>query len=115
MRKHVKGLKLDFPVVLNPRGQMLQLNQSGKCAQTAVFLNSAGEVAYTATSITDEEMASGLAAITGETEVTDPVCGMQINKTSAGATMDYQGKTYYFCSQNCYKLFKQNPGKYAKS
>ena len=31
--------------------------------------------------------------------VTDPVCGMNIDSEEAAGTIEYEGKTYYFCSQ----------------
>jgi YHS domain len=31
--------------------------------------------------------------------VTDPVCGMEIDSAAAAASEEYQGKTYYSCSQ----------------
>ena len=45
----------------------------------------------------------------------DPVCGMQIDEKTAAAQSTYQGKTYYFCSQDCKKTFDQNPGQYASA
>lgn len=44
---------------------------------------------------------------------TDPVCGMTVDDTTAKLKAEYQGKTYYFCSQGCLKSFSANPGKYA--
>ncbi len=44
----------------------------------------------------------------------DPVCGMEIDPTNAAAQMDYQGKTYYFCSQSCHNQFMQNPQQYVQ-
>ena len=43
----------------------------------------------------------------------DPVCGMQIDPQDAAAQMDYQGRTYYFCSEDCHQKFMQNPQQYA--
>jgi Cu+-exporting ATPase len=45
--------------------------------------------------------------------VTDPVCGMRIDPDDAVATADYQGTTYYFCSEACHEAFVANPGLYA--
>lgn len=45
---------------------------------------------------------------------TDPVCGMEIDEKSAAAKLEYQGKTYYFCSSHCRDMFKKDPGKYVK-
>ena len=43
----------------------------------------------------------------------DPVCGMQVVETSAPATSEYKGKTYYFCSPSCKTVFEKNPERYA--
>lgn len=42
----------------------------------------------------------------------DPVCGMEVNPETAAATVEYNGKTYYFCARGCQKQFLENPGKY---
>ena len=45
----------------------------------------------------------------------DPVCGMYADKEqaeNAGRTAQHGGKTYYFCSDQCVKVFKEEPGKY---
>lgn len=42
------------------------------------------------------------------------VTGEKIHKGMAAATMEYKGKTYYFCCPDCIGKFKQNPEKYAK-
>ena len=44
--------------------------------------------------------------------VKDPVCGMDVDPKTAAAKSDYQGKTYYFCSQGCKKAFDKEPQKY---
>ncbi len=44
----------------------------------------------------------------------DPVCGMDINESQTKAKMDYQGQTYYFCSDSCKQKFEKNPQQYAK-
>lgn len=43
----------------------------------------------------------------------DPVCGMNVDERTAAEKSDYEGKTYYFCSQICKARFKQAPEKYA--
>jgi P-type Cu+ transporter len=45
--------------------------------------------------------------------VKDPVCAMMIDPKSAAASQDYNGKTYYFCSDNCAKSFAADPARYA--
>ncbi len=44
--------------------------------------------------------------------VTDPVCGMSIDPTTAAGTSSYAGQVYYFCSIECKRLFDSNPQKY---
>jgi Cu+-exporting ATPase len=45
--------------------------------------------------------------------VTDPVCGMNIDSEEAAATAEYEGTTYFFCSQTCHDAFVANPSEYA--
>lgn len=45
----------------------------------------------------------------------DPVCGMDIEPSHAAAKTEYQGKTYYFCSQSCRERFSTNPERYTAS
>ncbi|MCA1603110.1 MAG: YHS domain-containing protein, partial [Acidobacteria bacterium] len=47
--------------------------------------------------------------------VTDPVCGMVIDRGSAAGTFDYEGETYYFCSTNCLNKFRAEPERYLQS
>jgi YHS domain-containing protein len=44
--------------------------------------------------------------------VTDPVCGMRVNKAFAPAQMTYGGRTYYFCIPECRARFAENPERY---
>jgi YHS domain-containing protein len=46
--------------------------------------------------------------------IKDPVCGMTVNPMSAAASFQYQGQTYYFCSQLCKTMFEREPEKYVK-
>lgn len=50
----------------------------------------------------------------GASTVKDPVCGMMIDPKTAAGSQDYNGKTYYFCSDNCAKSFAADPAKYAE-
>jgi YHS domain-containing protein len=45
--------------------------------------------------------------------VTDPVCGMEIDSAAAAASEEYQGTTYYFCSEACHQQFVATPEQYA--
>jgi YHS domain-containing protein len=42
----------------------------------------------------------------------DPVCGMEVNVENAVNTLEYEGKTYYFCSRGCMLDFQEDPEKY---
>ena len=42
----------------------------------------------------------------------DPVCGMRIDSEEAAGTIEYGGKTYYFCSQACHDAFEADPTSY---
>ncbi|MCC6704154.1 MAG: YHS domain-containing protein [Thermomicrobiales bacterium] len=44
--------------------------------------------------------------------VTDPVCGMQIDSSQAAAQTVHDGKAYFFCSEECRKIFLENPEAY---
>jgi len=44
----------------------------------------------------------------------DPVCGMEVSRTTAIEECVYQGKTYYFCAGICRKAFEADPGKYIR-
>jgi Cu+-exporting ATPase len=47
--------------------------------------------------------------------VTDPVCGMSVEPESAAGSYEFEGKTYYFCSQSCRQRFEGDPSKFLKS
>ena len=47
-------------------------------------------------------------------KVKDLVCGMVIDPTTAAATSEYKGKTYYFCAKGCKLAFDKNPEKYVQ-
>ena len=42
----------------------------------------------------------------------DPVCGMTVDPATAAGTFDYEGETYYFCSQSCLRKFSADPQAY---
>jgi YHS domain-containing protein len=44
----------------------------------------------------------------------DVVCHMQVDPAKAAGKSEYNGKTYYFCSNGCKAKFDADPGKYAK-
>lgn len=43
----------------------------------------------------------------------DPVCGMEVSPESAAASTEFEGVTYYFCSQHCSDAFLAEPQRYA--
>lgn len=42
----------------------------------------------------------------------DPVCGMEVAPKSAAGSFEYEGVTYYFCSQGCLDDFREDPASY---
>jgi YHS domain-containing protein len=40
---------------------------------------------------------------------TDPVCGMEVQEIESPATCEYDGVTYFFCSNACRGAFEDNP------
>jgi Cu+-exporting ATPase len=42
----------------------------------------------------------------------DPVCNMKVKKAEAKATLEHNGRTYYFCMEGCKEKFQANPEKY---
>ena len=51
-------------------------------------------------------------AIRKDSIYTDPVCGMSTNDENAFKKYEYEGKTYYFCSDHCLEKFKNAPDSY---
>lgn len=47
--------------------------------------------------------------------VTDPVCGMRVNKVFAADQMAYRGRTYYFCTAECQARFAEHPERFLAS
>jgi len=48
----------------------------------------------------------------GATLVTDPVCGMKIDPSTAAATREHDGTTFSFCSTGCAATFDADPHRY---
>jgi len=44
--------------------------------------------------------------------VSDPVCNMQVDEADAEFKTEYDGKTYYFCSESCKEEFDGDPEEY---
>jgi uncharacterized protein len=45
--------------------------------------------------------------------VTDPVCGMQIDRSKA-LRLEHAGATHYLCSEHCLRAFEADPDRYGK-
>jgi Cu+-exporting ATPase len=43
----------------------------------------------------------------------DPVCGKDVQPSSAAATITRDDKTYFFCSLDCKEKFEADPVKFA--
>ncbi len=50
-----------------------------------------------------------------ENSMTCPVSGETFNKSEDTESMEYNGKTYYFCCAGCKEKFVKDPEKYVKS
>ena len=46
--------------------------------------------------------------------VQDPVCGMEVTPSEASATVEHEGKDYFFCCEHCQTKFKADPQRYLK-
>ncbi len=44
----------------------------------------------------------------------DPVCEMEVDEKKA-TKVEYQGKTYYFCSERCKRDFQERPEQFVRS
>lgn len=42
----------------------------------------------------------------------DPVCGMEVEPQHAAASYEYNGTTYYFCSEGCRDAFQNHPERF---
>jgi YHS domain-containing protein len=45
----------------------------------------------------------------------DPVCGMSVEEVSGTAHTQFEGKKYYFCSDECQREFEAEPEGYVES
>ena len=48
-------------------------------------------------------------------QVTDPVCGMSVDPTSAAASAEHDGREFHFCSTHCADRFRAEPDAYASA
>ena len=45
-------------------------------------------------------------------KMVDPVCSMEISEHESNNCMEYEGKHYCFCSEECLEEFRENPALY---
>jgi Cu+-exporting ATPase len=45
-------------------------------------------------------------------DVRDEVCGMSFDSKGAAATLEFEGRRYYFCSERCRNKFREHPDWY---
>lgn len=78
----------------------------------------AGErIVISGTFLLDSEARMRAAAAGAVAPETDPVCGMDVDRekaVQAQRTATAQGRTYYFCSDQCRKDFEKDPGRYGR-
>ncbi|MBE3098377.1 MAG: heavy metal translocating P-type ATPase [Planctomycetes bacterium] len=47
--------------------------------------------------------------------LTDPICGMTVDRADCAGSLEHKGRTYYFCSEHCLEKFRGDPEKYLAS
>ncbi len=47
-------------------------------------------------------------------KVTCPVCDMRISEKRVAAEVEFEGSTYYFCTQACRRQFLADPTRYVQ-
>ncbi|MDA8252960.1 MAG: YHS domain-containing protein [Rhodospirillales bacterium] len=45
---------------------------------------------------------------------TDPVCGMKLDSAKAAGSETWQGRMFFFCSDQCHRTFVADPVRYAR-
>ena len=63
---------------------------------------------------TEMQMEESHEGMMEETAMVDPVCGMEVTADSEW-TAEYEGATFYFCSEACRDSFVAEPGKYLEA
>ena len=48
-------------------------------------------------------------------EAVDPVCKMKVDPNHATQSLQYNGRTYFFCAAACRRAFEGRPQKYLKN
>jgi YHS domain-containing protein len=48
-------------------------------------------------------------------EVADPVCGTRVKRADAASQVAHEGRTYYFCRDECRRQFESDPPRYVEA
>ncbi len=62
----------------------------------------------------ETEIEEAVEEVLEDVAVIDPVCGTEVTAESEW-TAEYEGVTFYFCSQDCRDKFIEEPGKYLEA
>ncbi len=62
----------------------------------------------------EDKQIAALPVLRGRRTVKDPVCGMDVVPERAAGSHEYEGRTYFFCSQHCLEKFRAQPDAYLK-
>ena len=49
------------------------------------------------------------------TQVQDVVCGMDLDREQTEGKSEFEGREYYFCSEECRERFENNPAQFVQS
>lgn len=49
-----------------------------------------------------------------QSRMKDPVCGMDVSPREAKAKSEFEGDTYYFCSEGCKRKFDADMARYVR-
>jgi membrane fusion protein, copper/silver efflux system len=92
--------------------------RTGNRVEITKGLEPGEKIAVSGTFLIDSESRMELAAAgMFDTLSKDPVCGMDVSPSKAekaGRRSDFQGKSYYFCSDECKEQFEKEPKRYVK-
>jgi Cu+-exporting ATPase len=62
--------------------------------------------------ISHEEKSRSAGNAQKDDKARDPVCGMEVDCTRPGGSLEHEGRTYYFCSTRCLDKFYADPASY---
>ncbi len=60
------------------------------------------------------EIEEAVEEVIEEAALVDPVCGMEVTEESEW-TAEYEGVTFYFCSEGCRDKFIESPGEFLEA